>query len=333
MHNNSCRSGRWPSETKFLVPIPFSSPLLLYRRVSLPLTLRHLPSAYFHHPDHTVLSVVQGDVQPPGMIRYVNVFRPVEMRHSAGTPQQSVGMPKDRSVHNAPAKLFARRQEPVCHLLRLPPEVRIIIYQYALIAVGTPRMRAHGITKPLLCTLAQPQLAFVNRKLREECLPVFYANNNFHIAVRQGPACWPWISEEEFSRVLESFYLYWNGFPRESNLRSIQSIQLSWGPSTFITSINYRLADFIVSFGLPIPSIHSTRLQVAPWSKRGVEEAVYAAVRQSLRSWPAARRYNLMLDASSLRPIMNIIWLCGNNCPVARRYVELCTLVEDLSRR
>lgn len=92
-------------------------------------------------------------------------------------------VPKDRMVHAAPAlRLFARRPEPVSHLLRLPPELRILIYHYALVA------EAHGVTPPPLSTLAQPPLAFVNRKLCEECLPVFYANNHFSIAVRQEPA-------------------------------------------------------------------------------------------------------------------------------------------------
>ncbi|KAG6358482.1 hypothetical protein INS49_014366 [Diaporthe citri] len=256
------------------------------------------------------------------------------MPHSLRMPQQSVEVSEDSIVRAAPApRLFARRQEPVSHLLRLPPELRIPIYHYALVAEPTPRMRAHGVTQPPFNSLAQPPLAFVNRKLREECLPVFYANNNFSIAVGRGPVlCDAGIPEGRVARVLESFYLYWNGFPRESNPRSIRNIQLCWGPSPFITSISHRLAELVVSFGRPIKSKHATRLQLVRWSKCGVEEAVYAAVRQSLRSWPAARRYNLMLGGSGLRQIMNIVWLCGNNCPKARCRIELCTSVEDITR-
>lgn len=323
----------WP-ETRLHIPNQFFKPSLLFRSPSLPPTIRHHSSAYSDQADRTTFLIVRATVQHLKMYRYSNVFRSVEMSLSVRMPQESMEVPKDRMVYAAPApRLFARRPEPVSHLLRLPPELRILIYHHALVAEVTPRMRAHGVSQPPLSTLAQPPLAFVNRKLREECLPVFYANNNFSIAVRQGPACDAGISEDKLAQVLESFYLYWNGFPRESNLRSLRTIQLTWGPSVFIDTISYRLAELTVSFGRPIKSKHATRLQIVRWSMREVEKAVYAAVRQSLRSWPASRRCDLMLGASGLRPIMNIVWLCGNNCPKARRRIDLCTSVEDLTTR
>ncbi|KAI7774082.1 hypothetical protein LA080_009285 [Diaporthe eres] len=309
-------------------------------------TRSHLPSGRAEIV--CVTAVMRNDrVQHLEMFRS-NIFPPGGMFHLtreqfARLQQrwQSNEVPEDRMLHAAPAapaapvapapKLFARRQEPVSHLLRLPKNLRILIYHYALVAEATPGMRAQGITQVAFCSLVQPALALVNRKLRDECLPLFYANNNFSIAVQSGPACNVGIPEDMLARVLESYYMYWNGFPRESNLRSLRAIRLTWGPSPFIATISYRLADLVVSFGHPIKSEHARRLQVVRWSQRGVEEAVHAAVRQSLRSWPASRRYKLMLDVSGLRPIMNIVWLLGNNCPEARRRIDLCTSVEDIS--
>lgn len=337
-HKIVCASStRLRSETKLFILHNSPRFMLLKRNdcTSLAPTVRR----------HTVMLITQAGVQHLEMFRS-NMFPPAGMFHltreqfarlqqrwqSIEAAEESFEVPEDRMVQAAPApRLFARRKEPVAHLLRLPKDLRISIYRYALVAEVTPVMRAQGITQVAFCSLVQPALALVNRKLRDECLPFFYANNNFSIAVRSGPACIFGIPEDMLARVLESYYMYWNGFPRESNLRSLRAIRLTWGPSPFIATISYRLAELVVSFGHPIKSEHARRLQVVRWSQRGVEEAVHAAVRQSLRSWPASRRYKLMLDVSGLRPIMNIVWLLGNNCPEARRRIDLCTSVEDIS--
>lgn len=303
--------------------------------MSLTPTVRHHAALLITQAGAQHLEMFRSNLFPPGGMFHLTreqFARLQQLQQSIKAPEESIEVPEDRMLQAAPPpRLFARRKERISHLLRLPKALRIIIYHYALVAEATPVMRAQGITQIVYCSLVQPALALVNRKLRDECLPFFYANNNFCIAVRSGPACNFGIPEDMLARVLESYYQYWNGFPKESNLRSLQAIRLTWGPSPFIATISYRLAELVVSFGHPIKSEHARRLQVVRWSQRGVEEAVHAAVRQSLQSWPASRRYKLMLDASGLRPIMNIVWLVGNNCPEARRRIDLCTSVEDIS--
>ncbi|TKA72565.1 hypothetical protein B0A49_06034 [Cryomyces minteri] len=56
--------------------------------------------------------------------------------------------------------------------LKLPPELRNVIYNLALVECHTVRMLVRPMTK-------QPALARVCRQVRNECLPIYYGNNHF----------------------------------------------------------------------------------------------------------------------------------------------------------
>lgn len=221
-------------------------------------------------------------------------------------------------------------QQAVSPFLRLPPEIRNIIYKEVLIQPGCGCARPHP-TRPLpLCTLAQPPLTRVNRQIREECLPVYYGSNTFSVFVRTRNVYRDGVSEHALARFFDSFTLSRNAVPRESGLRLIRNIKLSWWPRGFIESFTHWLTEIQISFGVRNEWRSGTRLVVDDWSnKHAVENAVFDAVRESLRS--RASRNGITVKARVLKPFVDTIWLCSTNCPQAVRYVELFTSVEPLT--
>lgn len=232
--------------------------------------------------------------------------------------QQPVGMPAGRRVRcdpPPPGRLFARRRES--RLLRLSPKIRQMMYHHAL----APEMTAYGMENKY--TLEQPHLAYVSRKVREECLPIFYAINHLMITV-QSDLCPAGFSEKTITRVLDYFAFYWGLIPRRCSLCSVRSIQLFWHDMPFLTCIDHR-PNLCVSFGRHwcFRSGHSTRLQVASWETREVEQAVRLAILRSLRAWRASAGHEPRFGISSLRPLTDMVRLCGINCPEAAREVYL----------
>lgn len=240
--------------------------------------------------------------------------------------QQPVGMPVGRRVRcDSPPRLFARRRES--RLLRLPPKIRQMIYHHAL----APKMTKYGMEDKY--TLEQPPLAYVSRKVREECLPIFYAINHFMITA-QSDLCPGGFPEKTIARVLDYFAFYYGLIPRESSLRSVRLIQLFWHDMPFLTCFDHRL-HLCFSFGgqWRFRSGHITRLQVASWETREVEQAVRLAILRSLRAWRASAGHELRFGMSSLRPLTDIIRLCGINCTYAAREVYLSTRVKTIPPR
>lgn len=237
--------------------------------------------------------------------------------------QQPVGMPVRRRVRgDSPPRLFARRRES--RLLLLPSKIRQMIYHHAL----APQMTTYGMEDKY--TLEQPPLAYVSRKEREERLPIFYAINHFMITVQSG-LCPGGFPEKTIARVLDYFAFYYGLIPRQSSLRSVRSIQLFWHDMPFLTCFDHSL-DLIVAFGrhkLAGP-MRTTRLQVARWEPREAEQAVRSAILRSLREWSVSAGCDLRFDIRSLRPLMNIVWLCGINCTYAAREVYLSTRVKTI---
>lgn len=202
-----------------------------------------------------------------------------------------------------------------------------MIYHHAL----APKMTKYGMEDKY--TLEQPPLAYVSRKVREECLPIFYAINHFMITA-QSDLCPGGFPEKTIARVLDYFAFYYGLIPRESSLRSVRLIQLFWHDMPFLTCFDHRL-HLCFSFGgqWRFRSGHITRLQVASWETREVEQAVRLAILRSLRAWRASAGHELRFGMSSLRPLTDIIRLCGINCPEAAREVYLSTAVETVPPR
>lgn len=244
----------------------------------------------------------------------------------------SVKMARTRSAVAKSAQASSTGSQQVfLPFLRLPAEIRNMIYKEILIQPGCGCARTHP-TRPLpLCTLAQPPLTRVNRQIREECLPVYYGSNTFSVFVRPRKVYREGVTERALARFFDSFSLSRNAVPRESGLRLIRNIKLSWWPRGFIESFTHGLTEIQVSFGVRNEWRRGTRLVVDDWSnKHTIENAVFDAVRESLRSSRASRN-GITFNERALRPFVDTIWLCGTNCPQAARYVELFTTVEPLT--
>lgn len=222
-------------------------------------------------------------------------------------------------------------QQVFLPFLRLPAEIRNMIYKEILIQPGCGCARSHP-TRPLpLCTLAQPPLTRVNRQIREECLPVYYGSNTFSVFVRPRKVYRNGVTERALARFFDSFSLSRNAVPRESGLRLIRNIKLSWWPRGFIESFTHTLTEIQVSFGVRNEWRSGTRLVVDDWSnKKAVENAAFDAVRESLRSSRALGN-GITCNERVLKPLVDTIWLCGTNCPQAVRYVELFTTVDPIT--
>ena len=87
------------------------------------------------------------------------------VRHSL--PKMDMQPPPRRSQRLANPKAPALRPEPT--LLTLPPELRLLIFEY-VVTIGSIKIRA--TTKP-------PSLLGVNRQIRAESHQLWYTRNNF----------------------------------------------------------------------------------------------------------------------------------------------------------
>lgn len=242
-------------------------------------------------------------------------------------------MPESCSSHAGAATISpTQRQGTASTLLCLPAEVRNTIYHAALVDGEFFYVPLHATGPIPLCTLAQPPLTRVNKQLREECLPVYYANNTFLISIRQTPARRHEITEGGLVRLFNSFSLSRNGLPRENNLRFIQAMELSWLPTWRrpTESTIFRISELRISFGRGLDSEYSARVLVDYWSQPEIEVAVSSAVRRSWQLLTAVAEHRHYFDHQNLRRLIYITWLCGMNCPQAVHEVHLCTLVEGL---
>ncbi|KAK0800014.1 hypothetical protein LTR91_003487 [Friedmanniomyces endolithicus] len=78
-------------------------------------------------------------------------------------------------------------------LSTLPPELRLQIYEYILVDRNKPRRIMFKHRPHLTCSFAavkEPPLAFVDRRIRDEALTVFYGGNTFHCPNQSALAYW-----------------------------------------------------------------------------------------------------------------------------------------------
>lgn len=94
-------------------------------------------------------------------------------KRAAPKPRQKPGSPQER--HNL--------------LLDLPPELRIIIYEYCVAAKDPVNMVDHWSVKKS----QRPSLLSVNRQIREEVLPVFYKTNEFRFGTCHAKYITRWL--------------------------------------------------------------------------------------------------------------------------------------------
>ncbi|KAK1062631.1 hypothetical protein LTR74_010087 [Friedmanniomyces endolithicus] len=82
---------------------------------------------------------------------------------------------------------------PAPTLSTLPPELRLQIYEYILVDRNKPRRIMFKHRPHLTCSFAavkEPPLAFVDRRIRDEALTVFYGGNTFHCPNQSALAYW-----------------------------------------------------------------------------------------------------------------------------------------------
>ena len=84
----------------------------------------------------------------------------------------------------------ATQERPLSRLEILPAEIRVIIYRYAVAKEKGiwATKRDHGSN---LHRLAEPPLAMACKQVREEVLPIFFAENDFVLAMCKCSQCCP----------------------------------------------------------------------------------------------------------------------------------------------
>ena len=78
--------------------------------------------------------------------------------------------------HPPAPELYNAKHPRICHLMGLPPELRIIIYEFAL---RTTRKRLYKRLQFML--FRGPGLLLVSKKVRREVMPVYFKCNTFNI--------------------------------------------------------------------------------------------------------------------------------------------------------
>lgn len=235
-------------------------------------------------------------------------------------------MLEDSNVNTGPSPIPSREsQETMSPLLRLPAEIRNMIYEAMVEAdCGCVPPCAKGLVP--LSTLSEPPLTRVNRQLRQECLAVFYAKTRFSMSVKPGglELC-PTIPDHNIDRFFDLFPYGRECLPQEIDLRSVQAIQMSWSPEEVVHSVPQEVLRICVSLGLRSESRSARKLLIDCWSKFEVESAIFSALRISLDSEYLKGYFN----TPELQQFVEMVWLCGANFPKATGHVELHAIVRD----
>lgn len=78
------------------------------------------------------------------------------------------------------SSILSRSVSKRCRLLELPPELRDAIFEFALTSEKTiVTFRLDGYQKDSYTQAIQPPLTQVNRQVRHESIPIYYASNDF----------------------------------------------------------------------------------------------------------------------------------------------------------
>lgn len=87
--------------------------------------------------------------------------------------------------HEVEPTMVVEEEQELPHFLRLPPELRNIVYELLVPPnhTGSPYCLRQGHLKPPILN--------VNRQLRFECAPVFYHNNTFQFSNPE--ICFTWL--------------------------------------------------------------------------------------------------------------------------------------------
>ena len=91
-----------------------------------------------------------------------------------------------------------------CHLMELPAELRLGIYEYALAPTGTICLTRSRDKRYATTPVVAPTLLATCRQINEEASSILYEQNSVCIAVDAHDTCWPTVSESRLPQhVLE----------------------------------------------------------------------------------------------------------------------------------
>lgn len=80
-----------------------------------------------------------------------------------------------------------------CHILKLPPEIRVLIYEYATLEQDPVKIKLMNWRGELIIekeNRVQPALAMTCRVFRSECLPLYCRQNTFRLVHHHGTQGW-----------------------------------------------------------------------------------------------------------------------------------------------
>lgn len=91
-----------------------------------------------------------------------------------------------------------------CHLLELPAELRLRIYEYTLAPTGTLALTSTRSKRRATVPILAPALLATCRQIHAEAAHILYADNSVCIMVDAHDTCWPTIAEARLpQRILE----------------------------------------------------------------------------------------------------------------------------------
>jgi hypothetical protein len=91
-----------------------------------------------------------------------------------------------------------------CHLLELPAELRIRIYEYALAPTGSLALTSTRTKRRATVPVLAPALLSTCRQIHSAAAHILYAENSICITVDAHDTCWPTIAEARLpQRVLK----------------------------------------------------------------------------------------------------------------------------------
>ena len=91
-----------------------------------------------------------------------------------------------------------------CHLLELPAELRLRIYEYALAPTGTLSLTSTKSKRRATVPILAPALLATCRQIHAEAAHILYTDNSVCITVDAHDTCWPTIAESRLpQRILE----------------------------------------------------------------------------------------------------------------------------------
>ncbi|TPX14739.1 uncharacterized protein E0L32_005134 [Thyridium curvatum] len=235
-------------------------------------------------------------------------------RAAASFPQEllQIAVMEDGAMHRLSED--EQRAQESSRFLRLPAEIRVQIYRFAVVRAGE-----------YAWSFAPPALAHVSRQVREEALSIYYSENSFILGAQHGPR-----DTVDLEESMDSF-LPPPGCRLARWIRNVRTVSMEYTQPYSAAAQPYKF-PLLLKFDLVggtslangsrrgVRDISAKRVGTddTQWDIPGAEEAFYDMLAKDEYTFDT-----MMQNRLPLRSIAVLLSAVASACPLAARYVCL----------